>query len=72
MHPFVATVLLWGSRLDEVGQDAELDPPDRELRQSTQRHGGERHAVIGADAVRQPELVEESVEDLPGAGVRRP
>jgi hypothetical protein len=31
VHPFVASVLLRGGRLDQVGQDAELDPPDAEL-----------------------------------------
>jgi hypothetical protein len=53
VHALVATILLRGGGLDEVGEDAELDPPDRELRQATERHGRERRTVVGADALRE-------------------
>ena len=36
MHPLVLTVLLWLSRINQFGSDAEPDPPDRELREPRQ------------------------------------
>src|SRR5262249_56641773 len=56
MHPLMAAVLIGPARLDELWQDTEPHPPRRELGQATQRGGGERHAVVTANARRQPTL----------------
>src|SRR5437867_12715969 len=56
MHPFMPAVLIRAPGLDELRQDAETDPPRRELRQAGQRGGGERHAVVAANPPRQPIL----------------
>ena len=63
MHPFVAAILLGGGGLDELGADAELEPPDAELREATKRARGERLAVIGADARGEAILAKEAAED---------
>jgi hypothetical protein len=66
VHALVATVLLRGAGLDEIGQDAEADPPDRERRQAAEGLGGEGHAVIGADPPGQTIRAEEALEDWAG------
>ena len=53
----------------EIGQDTELDPPDGEAGETAERHGSERGAVVGADALREPELAEETSEDASGVGI---
>ena len=53
--------------LDEIGQDAEADPPDREGREAAEGLGGEGHAVIRADPPGQAVRAEEPLED--GAGL---
>src|SRR6266436_1831344 len=63
VHAFMPAVLLRAAGLDELWQDAEADPPRRELRQASQRGGGERHAVIGANPLGQPILFEQPRED---------
>ena len=49
MHPLLPPVLLRARRLDELGEDPEPDPPDRERRESAQGTGGEGDAVIRPD-----------------------
>jgi hypothetical protein len=49
VHPLVLTVLLGLSGLNQLGSDAEPDPPDRELREPPQCSGSEGSAVVGAD-----------------------
>ena len=64
MHALVSSVLVGRSRLDEFGQDAERDPPDRELGESGERvWRGEGHTVVGSDALGEPELLEDTCED---------
>jgi hypothetical protein len=64
MHTLVSPVLLRRGGFDEVGQDAESDPPDRELRESSEgERRGERHAVVGSDALGESELLKGARED---------
>ncbi len=67
VHAFVAAVLLGLAGLDEFGEDAEADPPDRERGEAAERVGGEGGTVVGADTLRQAVLAEEALEDGPGA-----
>ena len=65
----MATVLVRGPGLGEIGEDAEADPPDGERREPPERLGGEGDAVIGADAPGQAVRAEEALED--GAGLNQ-
>jgi hypothetical protein len=49
MHALVATVLMGGAGLGEIGEDAEADSPDGQRGEPAERLGGEGHAVIGAE-----------------------
>jgi len=62
VHPFMATVLLGVSGLDELGVDAEADPPNGKPRQAAQSGGGEGNAVVGADDAGQTVLLEQVAE----------
>lgn len=68
MHAFMAAVLLGFAGFDEFREDAEADPPGREGGEPSERGGGERSAVIGANPLGQAVFVEESGEDGLGAG----
>ena len=59
-------VLLGLARLDAFGCDAELDPPEAELAESTDASAGEGRAVVAADHVRQAVFTEDRGEDRPG------
>ena len=48
VHAFMAGVLLRMGRLDQLREDAQSDPPHRELRQAGNGGGGKGHAVIRA------------------------
>ncbi|HVO02721.1 MAG TPA: hypothetical protein VMT54_11000 [Candidatus Cybelea sp.] len=53
MHALVPSVLLRVAGLDALDLDAAPEPPDRELGEVEEAVGaGERHAVVGADSVR--------------------
>lgn len=52
VHAFMAAVLLRLTRFDELGSDAERDPPDRELGESCDGRGSEGMAVVRPDALR--------------------
>ena len=67
MHAFVAAVLLWPTGLDELGENAESHPPGGQSREARQGIRGERHAVVAADVLRQPILLEQPREDGLGA-----
>jgi hypothetical protein len=60
----VAAVLVWAGRLDELGADAESQPPDAELGEAAEGAGGKRLAIVGADPLREPVGAEESLDDL--------
>src|SRR5213594_1024527 len=61
----VPAILLGLSGLDELGLNAEPDPPDRERRQPSQRIRGERRAVVRADPFGQPVAAKQSPKDGP-------
>jgi len=65
VHALVPTVLLGRGGLDEVGQDPEFDPPDREPGEACEGHGSERRSVVGPDLIRESILSEEAPEDGP-------
>ena len=62
MHAFVSGVLLRMSGFDEFGRDAELYPPDGQLREASECGRSERCSVVGANAKRQAVLFEQSFE----------
>ena len=49
----MAAILLGPPGLDELGNDAEADPPDGEARETAEGVGGERRTVVGAEPFRQ-------------------
>ena len=53
MHPFMASVLLWPPRRDALGKNAQSNPPDGELRQTSDTEAGERGAIVSAESLRQ-------------------
>ena len=62
VHPLVTTVLLRLPRFDQLGIDAESDPPDREATESADGGGCERDAVVGTDDLGKPIFLESSAE----------
>jgi len=62
MHAFMAPVLVRFAGFDELGPDAERDPPDGELREAGDGAGREGGPVVGADTLRQTVLLEEPAE----------
>jgi hypothetical protein len=66
VHAFVPGVLLGLTGLDELGSDAEPDPPDGELGEASEGGGGEGMTVVGADALGEAELAEEVAEAANG------
>ena len=71
VHAFVAAVLVWGCGLNEIGQNAELYPPDGEPGETAKGDGGEGSAVVGTDPIRETEFTEQACKNRPGARVRR-
>jgi hypothetical protein len=65
MHPFMAPVLLGMAGGDALEPNAQPQPPDRQLAQAVERvRRGKGHAVVGADGVRQAEILEGALEEL--------
>src|SRR5690349_9533280 len=63
VHAFMPAVLLWTSWLDPLDVDAQAQPPDRQSREVVEAVGaGERHAIVGADAVGQSSFAKELLE----------
>jgi hypothetical protein len=61
------TAMLWRcARFNELRQDAQAHPPRRPWGQPGKGVGGERHPVVGADALRQAECFEHTREDRRG------
>jgi len=67
VHAFVASVLQGLTGLDELGEYAEADPPDGEGGEAAEGVGGEGGTVVGADALGETVLAEETLEDRFGA-----
>ena len=67
--PFMTAILLGPPRLNPLVPEAELDPPDTELREATEGRRGKGRAVIGANRLRPPLLAEQTLED--GLGLHR-
>src|SRR6266851_3087332 len=63
MHPFVRAVLLRRRGSGALMLNAELQPPDIELRQAVNPRRRERDAIVRANGVRQAVLAEQPVED---------
>lgn len=59
VHALVSSVLLGVRELDELGVDAELDPPGGELGDPADRARRERCPVVRADDIGQAELLED-------------
>src|SRR6266446_1982585 len=72
VHPLMATVLLWLTRLNALRHDSKLEQPHRELAQSTERNTGERDAVVGADRTWQTVLTKHRLETGAGAATLGP
>ena len=70
MHAFMPTVLLRFAGLDQLRQHSEAHPPGREAGEPRERVGGERHAIIGANELRQSVLFEQSLKHGPCADHR--
>lgn len=62
MEAFMAAVLFGVGRFDELGGNAELNPPDTEGGEAAKGLGRERDAVVGADAVGEAVLAKEARE----------
>src|SRR2546421_1032798 len=71
MHPLVPAVLLGMGGLDQLGMNAEADPPHRERRESAEGTGSKRRAVIGANPLGQAEATKEPLEYRPTRFARR-
>jgi hypothetical protein len=65
MHSLVPAVLLWLAGLDALGANAELDPPDRKLTESTRSRGCEGRAVVRPYDVGQAKFAKDGVENAP-------
>jgi hypothetical protein len=62
MHAFMATILLRFAGLDELGEDAQTNPPGGKGGESGQGLGGERNTVVGPDPVGEAVFFEEAGE----------
>jgi hypothetical protein len=63
VHALVRAVLLRPPWRNSLMADAQLNPPHLELAQATERGGGKRCAVVGANGLGQTVLMEEALED---------
>jgi len=62
MHALVTPILLRFAGSMSSGSTPRRTPPRRELRQARQRVRGEGHAIVGANALRQPVFLEQACE----------
>jgi hypothetical protein len=63
VESLVAAILLGMAGEDELGEDADPDPPDVEPRQAVDGLGSERGAVVGANDVGQAELAKSPLKE---------
>ena len=69
MQALVPAILLGMAGLDALDLDPEAKPPHRERTEPVERgRGGERHAVVGANRLRQSKIFERPLEDGDGVG----
>src|SRR5438876_11421736 len=62
VHALMAAILLRLPQVDTLGQDAQLQPPNRQPAQAAHRHARKRCAVVGANGTRQTILTERPVK----------
>ena len=62
MHPFVAPVLLGTPGLDQLGENPQPNPPNRESTQAADGGRGERRSIVRPDDLRKPEGSEDLFE----------
>ena len=67
MHPLVRAVLIRRGRLDQVGINAQPNPPDRQPRQAPQRRRRKGLAIVAANRARQAVLVKGAPKDRHGS-----
>src|ERR1700677_4492797 len=72
VHPLVPTIVLRRSRTAEMRLDAQLQQPYRQSRKPARSRRSERGAVVGADRVGKPEILEKSLENWPDPLMVRP
>jgi hypothetical protein len=66
MQALMTAILVRFARCNELRQDTQAHPPCRQLGQPGEGVGGERHTVVGADALWQAECFEHTREDRLG------
>jgi len=66
VHSFVTSVLRGPAWLDELGKDAQPNPPDRQAAQPSDGRGRKRCTVVGPDDSRKTELLEQLRKDRLG------
>ncbi len=72
MHPLVPAVLLGMARRDAFDANTKPQPPHGEFAQAVERvRRREGHAVVRADGLRQPEILEGAFEDAEGVALLR-
>jgi len=71
VESFVSSVLLRMSWLDALGHNPQLDPPHREVRQSSSTYGGKGGTIVGADSQRQAVLPENTLKHGMHMGIIR-
>lgn len=62
----MAGILLWGPGLDELGRDAEPDPPRGQLRQARQGQAGKQRPSVTASALGKTILLPDQPLENPG------
>ncbi len=63
MHSLVAPILLQVTRLNSLVANAQLDPPDVQLGQSTNRRRGKWRAIVGTNRLGQTIVAKAVLED---------
>ena len=67
VQALVPAILFGMARRDALERDPQPQPPHGELAQAVQSmRGGERHAVVDPDRVRQPVVLKPAFEDAEG------
>ena len=59
----MATILMWAGGLNELGKDADFDPPNLQARKTPKSDGSKRHAIVCADDVGETIFPEEALKN---------